>query len=363
MNVLFLTQTDQIGASARYRVYQYLDYFKKEGIGCAVSPAVSARVLDKYNRNNFNPINKLSYYSSIIFNRITDFKRLHNFNCVFLQRDILVHAYPFIEKLIARKQKNIIFDFDDALALYPNSSRTGVFFRPFWDKRKIERIIKLSKHVIVGNIFLEKYARNFTKNITIIPTSVDLDLYKQNERHDRAPNEIFRIGWMGSQGTFSYVKAIFPSLVELNKKYNIVLIIVGACGPNYHGLNIEYKDWNLNAELSDLKYFDVGIMPLSDDAWSWGKSATKLLQYMAVGIPAVCSPIGINSEIIRDGENGFFASTRKEWIEKISLLIEERQLSERIINNARSTVERFYSVQINAPILTEIIKNIGKENA
>lgn len=359
MNVLFLTQTDQIGASARYRVYQYLSYLRKEGINYVVSPAVRARVLNRYNSNNFNIINKAAYYFSIISKRIDDLKRVNVFDCVFLQRDILVHVYPFVEKLIAARQKNIIFDFDDAIALYPRSRRLGILFRPFWDKRKIERIIKLSKHIIVGNNFLKTYVKNFTDKVTLIPTSIDLNYFKFSTDKLKCKNRKITIGWIGSQGTFGYLVDIFPALTELSKKYNILLKVVGSAGPKVRGLEIEYKDWLFDYEIDDMRDFDIGIMPLTNDDWSRGKSATKLLQYMAVGVPSIVSPIGVNSEIIEDGINGFLAVTKEDWMRKIALLIQDQQLRNRIVINAQNYVEKYYSVQVNAQKFLEVIKNVG----
>lgn len=361
MKILFLTQTDQKGASARYRVYQFLDYLEREGIECTVSPAVKESVLNRYNNNNLNIVNKLIYYSSVISKRIVEINCISNFDCVFLQRDILVHIYPFIENLIALRQKNIIFDFDDMLALYPSSSRTGFLFRFFWDRRKIERIINLSKHVIVGNNFLKNYVNNFTNNVTLIPTSIDTNLYKSAVKPKEMKGRI-RIGWIGSQGTFSYLENIFPVFIELVKKYEIELIVIGTKGPKVNGLKINYKDWNLDTEVKDITDFNIGIMPLTDDEWSRGKSATKLLQYMAAGIPAVASPVGVNTEIINDGINGFLADTKESWIKKISLLIENKQLCSEMVNNARNNVERFYSVQANAQKLIKVIKKVVLSN-
>ncbi len=123
-----------------------------------------------------------------------------------------------------------------------------------------------------------------------------------------------------------------------------------------------YKDWDLSTEVRDMAEFDIGVMPLTDDEWSRGKSGTKLLQYMASGVPAVASSVGVNTEIIRDGINGFLADTKDAWVKKIPLLIENEQLRAELVNNARSDVERFYSVQANAPKLLEVIKKVTLNN-
>ncbi|MCX6723490.1 MAG: glycosyltransferase, partial [Candidatus Staskawiczbacteria bacterium] len=80
------------------------------------------------------------------------------------------------------------------------------------------------------------------------------------------------------------------------------------------------------------------------DEWTKGKAGYKLLQYMSMAIPPVVSPVGFNREIVKDGVNGFLADTDEEWVEKISLLIEDKNLREKIGKNARATIENNYSL-------------------
>jgi glycosyltransferase involved in cell wall biosynthesis len=109
-------------------------------------------------------------------------------------------------------------------------------------------------------------------------------------------------------------------------------------------LDIQVIKWNLNTEIDDLSEIDIGIMPLPDDEWSKGKCGFKGLQYMAMEIPTVMSAVGVNKEIIEDGSNGFLASTENEWIEKLSLLIESKELRNKFGVNGRKTVVEKYSV-------------------
>lgn len=356
MKVLFLTQTSQIGASARYRVYQYLDYLSESGIDYTISAAVSDNILKNYLELD-KSFTKFQFYMSQFFKRITEITKANKFDIIFLQRDIIVHFYPILERLLVSFNKNIIFDFDDVLYLYPSGKTPKFLFRLLWDKEKIARIIKLSKHVIAGNEFLRGYATRFTKNVTVIPTSIDLSLYNLNIQ-PRPMAERTVIGWIGSQGTFNYLKNIFPLFVEMAKKYNIELKVVGARGPQINGLKISYKDWSLDTEINDIYSFDIGVMPLLNDEWSQGKSATKLLQYMAAGVPAVASCVGVNKEIVQDGVNGFLAGSHNEWIEKISCLIDNKTFSGKMCQEARKTIERHYSTEVNAPKLIKVIKGV-----
>ena len=104
-------------------------------------------------------------------------------------------------------------------------------------------------------------------------------------------------------------------------------------------------------------------MPLPDDAWAKGKCGFKGLQYMALEIPAVMSRVGVNNEIISDGENGFLAGDDKEWIEKISLLIESEILREKIGKKGRERVISAYSFDSQKTQYLDYFKSISNNEA
>ncbi|MEW5957099.1 MAG: glycosyltransferase, partial [Chloroflexota bacterium] len=89
--------------------------------------------------------------------------------------------------------------------------------------------------------------------------------------------------------------------------------------------------------------------------WTRGKCGFKLLQYMGVGLPAVCSPVGVNCDIVQDGVNGYLAATGAEWVTKLSHLIEDVTLRRTMGQRGRATVEARYSVKVNAPRLLDVL--------
>ena len=103
--------------------------------------------------------------------------------------------------------------------------------------------------------------------------------------------------------------------------------------------------WEKTKEIEQLQSIDIGIMPLEDDEWSRGKCGFKGLQYMALEIPAVLSPVGVNTDIIKHSNNGFLANSPSEWIEIISQLIEDEGLRKRMGENARKPIIQRYSVE------------------
>lgn len=118
------------------------------------------------------------------------------------------------------------------------------------------------------------------------------------------------------------------------------------------------KIWALEEENADLQDIDIGLAPLPNHEWTKGKCATKLLQYLSVGIPVVCSPVGVHNEIIQEGVNGLFAASTQEWVGKMSLLIKDKAMRERIGREGKKTVESSYSLKANLPKFINIIKEL-----
>src|SRR5262249_9113636 len=121
------------------------------------------------------------------------------------------------------------------------------------------------------------------------------------------------------------------------------------------GLPIRCFPWSADTEADDLRTFDVGLMPLPDDDWSRGKCGLKALQYMALGIPPVVSPVGVNATIVKDTVNGFHARSDQDWIDRISLILDDESLRRSLGQQARTTVENSYSARVQALRLAQIL--------
>jgi glycosyltransferase involved in cell wall biosynthesis len=121
---------------------------------------------------------------------------------------------------------------------------------------------------------------------------------------------------------------------------------------------VEHIAWSEATETSIIRTFDIGVMPLRDEPYAWGKSGLKLIQYMGCAVPAVGSAIGANRRIIRDGVNGFLASCGEEFVHKIEALIGENDLRMRLGQAGRRTVEDRYSLQATAPRFCELLTEI-----
>lgn len=350
--ILFLTQTGLEGASARYRVYQFIDYLGKEGYDCTVSPAVSDRIIRKLTLRG-NLLDRIIAYSQPLFRRISELVSLKKYDLIFLQRDILIHFPPLLELMISKINSNIIFDFDDALYTQPKPARYAPLYK-LRGANKIPKLIKMADYVIVGNRHLKEYSCRFNKNTEIIPTSIDTNKYPVKIDYSAKGSVV--IGWMGSPVTSIYLKGIEAALRRLAEKHEIILRVIGINNYDIKGVEVFAKEWNLDNEIEDLMSFDIGIMPLLQDEWTLGKCSTKLLQYMAMGIPVVSSAVGANCDIVEDGQNGFLAEDEDDWFDKIALLVENAELRKKVGLSGRATVESSYSLGASAPKLKAVLE-------
>ncbi|MBI4489150.1 MAG: glycosyltransferase [Deltaproteobacteria bacterium] len=276
---------------------------------------------------------------------------------IYLDRELLPIGSPVLERLLIRKGIPIVYDFDDAIFL-PDVSDAN---RPFkWLKwpQETGEICQLSAHVIGGNDYLKAYALQSNRHVSVVPTTIDTDTYtpKGSVKIRGLPV----IGWSGSLTTLKHLRTVETALQALKKSAPFRLKVLGSPDFFLPGLDVESKGWDAGFEVSDLKSFDVGIMPLPDDEWSRGKCELKALQYMAVGVPVVASPVGVNSQIIEDGKNGFLAASETGWVEKLSLLLSDEDLRRRFAKEGRRTVEERYSAKVHAPRVLEILEQVGR---
>ncbi|MCD6579021.1 glycosyltransferase family 4 protein [bacterium] len=341
MKVLFLT-SGRLIPSSRFRVQQYIPYLKDKKI----TPILKNGVPNSYYRL---PI-PIKGTSIIVFpfkfiNRLINILFNINADIVFLQKDLIPYFPPVLEWIIFKLYKRVIYDFDDSIYLR--------------FEKKIKFIVKNSSTVIVGNNYLRKWALQYNKNVIVIPTSVDTNRYTFHFKENIKKDPI--IGWTGTSSNFKYLKILVNPLEMIKNDFKLKII---SDNPKKAKLlfskknNVESIKWSKESEIKDLSSINIGIMPLIDNEWAKGKCGFKLIQYMALGIPCVASPVGENKNIIEDGINGFLAADNNEWVEKLQILLTNLEIYKKIAFNARRTIKKRYSIQGNIYKLTKCFQDV-----
>lgn len=271
--------------------------------------------------------------------RMIDFRHVINADVVAIEREYFPWFPPVFELLVRVLKGGYILEFDDAIFL----SRGR--------RMKYPATIKMATKVIVGNRYLEEYAKRFNEKVVLVPTCVDTRKYVR--KTDHAVDGPIIIGWVGLPYNFHHIDIVTDALERLFSEYRCEFVIVSARMPE-NKVPVRFVKWDLDSEADTIGSFNIGIMPLVDNPFSRGKCGLKILQYMAAGVPVVASPVGVNSEIITDGVNGFLANSVEEWYEKLKILVEDEELRERFGIEGRRTVEEIYSRDLYGDKLVSI---------
>lgn len=263
---------------------------------------------------------------------------------VFIHREVTPIGPPIFEWIIARLlRKKVIFDFDDAIWLTDRQHESAWFRWLKW-RSKVALISTWSYRVSCGNEYLASFARKFNQHVTVNPTTIDTSYHIPEKK----VSEQVVIGWTGSRSTMGYLNDVKVPLEELMMRHpHVVIRIVSDQAPDWSHARIDFVPWSLETEIPTLQTFDIGIMPLRDDPWSLGKCGFKALQYMSLSIPAVVSPVGVNTEVVVDTITGYHCRGGQEWINRLDELIRDRDKRTAMGLAGRRRVEDLYSVASN----------------
>ena len=195
-------------------------------------------------------------------------------------------------------------------------------------------------------------------NWPILPSAVPSDV----PQHSPAGGGPLRVGWIGRASNLRYLAPLARALRRVAERTPLELVIVSDAALELHGVETRFVPWSLAREAREVAAFDVGVMPLAlAGPWSRGKCAYKLLQYMAAGVPAVASRVGMNETVIRHGENGWLASDEDDWVEALSSLASDPEAAARMGRAGRATVEASYSIEAVAAQLARFLDTLSSQ--
>ncbi len=360
MKVLALVPSESdLNPGQRYRIEQWEPLLRERGVDIVYSAFSFPALSDILYRPGYK-LRKAMLMMVAYARQSRSVVRAHRFDLVYIFREAALFGPGTIETLIAWQGIPLVYDFDDAIFVpYKSPSNSYMSYLKFFGKTA--GICRRAQQVIVGNRHLREYAIQHNAEVTIVPSTIDTEKYHPELRRNKGDG-VPVIGWTGSYSTLQHLQRAFPALTRLAKRHRFRLVVVGTEAPEIAGVDVEFRRWSSETEVQDLADIDVGIMPLPDDPWSRGKCGLKALQYMALGIPPVVSPVGANTEIINDGVNGFLAEDGDQWVNRLSSLIKNSKLREQLGREARQTVEERYSARVAAPRVLETFERAVSEN-
>ncbi len=353
--------------SYRFRVEPFLPRLAERGIRCRVV-----------------------FWPRTLWGRLTVWPRLAGADVVWVQRRLLS---PWELAVLRRLAPRLVYDFDDAVFLRddgrPSPRRSSRFVR----------LVQAADLVVCGNTHLARPARRFCRRVVVVPTVVDTRRFVPADggvpasglsecepsksepdgvgvSHDVQPvrasassvlwvaggrSRRLEVVWTGSRSTNRYLADLLPVLGRLRGRVRLTVVSdsrEGLQDAELWGAALRFVPWSPHTEVQTLQQADVGVMPLPDDPWTRGKCGLKLLQYMAVGLAVVASPVGVNVEIVEHERTGLLARTLEEWSAALLRLAADESLRRRLAAAARRHVEQHYSVDVYAPRLAELLQSL-----
>jgi len=340
LKIIFFPQRSVQEASSRYRVYYLAEklqnYIDVEIVDSPLGHSLYYAKYNVYKKILLNISNNLKMFSKLLTHKHSIF--------VFQRGEWQKGRFFQIGFFKKSLNRNIIFDLDDAI---------------FLRNKKVDEILALCDIVFAGSHFIRDYVQMFNDNVYLIPTCIDTKRYKIKKHIEKSE---ISIGWIGSPSTIKYLNLIKNPLEKLGNSYNIRFVVIGANNaedrvPKIRNVNMEIKDWKLETEWDEIKSFDIGVMPLFNGDWERGKCAFKAMQYMVLGIPAVCSSVGEANYLISSGNNGFLCADEKEWMDSLEELIIDHELRNEIGHSGRKKIEEEYDISKTAKKVSNIIKS------
>ena len=320
--------------SSRFRLRQYVDRLAEYGV-----------IVREH-----MPFSEKTYYLPgpfKAFNRISALFRSRDADVVWISRGF-VEGYETFERLLKRPR---VLDVDDA-----------VWLRGPFGRFTMPDIARAMDAVIAGNSYLADYFGKYCKEVHIVPTAIDMDRYMLRPDSANESSEKFVIGWTGSSSNFKYLDTVEPILNRFIHEHDDVDLVLMADRAWEHRLlppeKVRFIPWSVEEEVRVLHSMSVGLMPLADEEWARGKCAFKMLQYMAVGLPVIVSPVGMNRDVLEKGDIGLAASSPDQWYEALASLYEDRSLGLKLGLAGHKVVERFYNADIIARELADIFKSL-----
>lgn len=335
----------------RFRIEQWEPWLAKLGVEISYAPFESEE-LNQVVHQKGKYFEKAGGLLSGVLRRLQLAKRVQDFDVIYIFRESSLIGPAWFERLVKLRGRPMAYDFDDAVWVANPSSFNGWFsFLKMAGKTRTS--CRLATHVMAGNPYLAEYAKKVNAQTTVVPTTIDLEKYTLQPRREA---DVPVIGWSGSFSTVAYLDTIKSALQQLAQTERFQLRVIGTSNYQVPGIDVLSLPWRAESEVEDLRPIDIGVMPLVDDDFSRGKCGLKALQYMALGIPPVVSPVGVNTEIVRDGVNGFLAPSDDDWIAALRKLLRDPDLRQKMGEAARKTVEIRYSAELQSQRVFEIFK-------
>ncbi len=365
MKVLGLSSYPVEAACARYRMEQFVGPLAERGITLTTRAFLDSQLFEQLYRREAFIRTAIGLFKPVLL-RLRDVVTASQADVVMVQREAMVFGPPLVEWLVTHAFKRpMVLDLDDATYVSYTSPTYGSLGRTLKWFSKTDDLIRWAAIATCGNRAIAEYVSSQGTTARVIPTVVDTEVFRPAE--DRSEDTPVVLGWIGTHSTFPYLESVFPVLEELAKTNRFRLKVVGAGKDEIRipGVEVENLPWKLEREIEDFQSIDIGLYPIDaalySGKWAAGKSGFKAVQYMAVGVPYVATPVGGSAEIGEVGTTHFFASTGDEWRDALKELIVDSDKRKWMGAAGRRHVTEHYALPAQADKLAAALREAAQK--
>jgi glycosyltransferase involved in cell wall biosynthesis len=355
--VLALTLAPEESAATRFRVLQLVPALAAAGIHLDTRPFLDGRAFaGLYDRARWKATTARLALAAA--RRIVDVARVRRYDVVLVQREAMLAGPPVVEA-VASLRRPLVLDLDDPTWVGYDSPTYGRLARVLKAPRKALWLIDHARAVTCGSPYVQRFVAARGARATLVPTVADPAVYRPRPRLRHGGRLV--LGWIGTHSTWPYLAAILPAVEAVGRRHPVTLRVVGAGTdvPAVPGVDVDQRRWQLGREPADVAGFDVGLYPITEDAWSVGKSGFKSVQYLACGVPFVVSPVGAAAAIGVAGETHLAASDPGEWVDALDRLCGDDGLRRRLGEAGRRYALEHHTVERAAGALGGVLREVA----
>ncbi len=331
-------------------MYQFFPYLR--GAGCTVdeAPLLDQRYVSRLYAGRPRSASQLL---GAVTRRVWRLLQARRYDVLWLEKELFPFVPAVVEGLLRLSGARVVVDYDDAIFHLYDQHPATLVRRSLG--RKVDAVMASAAVVVAGNEYLAQRARTAGAQVVeVLPTVVDFDRYPLRDVGREAH---LTVGWIGSPQTQVYLQAIAPVLATFCSESGARVRAIGAA-PDFMlpGVPLDVVPWSEAGEVGALRELDIGVMPLADSPWEYGKCGLKLIQYMACALPVVASPVGVNQEIVVPGKTGFLARSQAEWLDALRRLAASAEVRRQMGRAGRTRAEEGYSLAVAAPRLLRLLR-------
>ncbi len=311
------------------RFEEYIPYLEREGRTFSICTTYT----DEYARKMLAAGERTRYrfYLRLYWKRLRQVMSAGKYRAAFIQRGLFPVYFdlrtPHLEALLRKLNSHITIDFWDAV----------------FDRQEVlvTRTIRFADQLSLSNGFIDSWFSRFTGRRIMWKIAVNLERYCLKD--DYSLHKPARLVWTGLPHNLKNLAGFLPVLAGIAGSRPLILVIISQQPVSCEGLTIEHHPWNAVTFFQLLQSADIGLYPEYNTVVARGKSAMKVMDYLATGLPMIGVPFGLPPEVT-DGKELLIADDPAAWRNQIIRLLDDRELREQLGRNGRKMMEENYSL-------------------